>query len=597
VGQVGRSAARAWRSAITVGTALVLLVGAIVAVGAVGGDDHRAGATSDGFSSHLMGMWGPHALAVGSDGAIWVGGQGGESVVGRITTSGQASTFPVPGGSTRYGISAGPDGALWYTNYFDSSIGRITTDGDATTYSDTTGGGPFAITSGPDGALWFTEIGAHPVIGRITTAGVVTTFTDERLQWPESITSGPDGNLWFADYFGNTIGRITPAGDFTFFSDPAISSPGGMVVGPDDALWFTNLSGHSIARITTGGEVTSWYVGPSASNLGGVSVGPDGALWFVWGPASNRPMVGRITTDGEITVYPDSSDEDHDPTAIVTGPDGALWFANTGSGTVTRLDPTTQGFPLVAAILGPGGILDTGRAGGPTATDPIDTSLQNPAGGASEIIESTSPTQSLPSGYTTLPAEDTIASTSVSSTTPLVLRFQLDASLLAAGGVTADTVVVFRDGAAIGACDEPGAGVASPDPCVFSRTTLAGGDAEIGVYSTHASQWNFARASAVTPPPASGFVVSTTSLPAASLNHAYSTTLGATGGTPPYKWKRVGKTPPGLKLNANTGVISGTPKKKTGTFTFVVEAKYKTKVRGQPAVLHLASRTLSITVT
>ena len=54
--------------------------------------------------------------------------------------------------------------------------------------------------------------------------------------------------------------------------------------------------------------------------------------------------------------------------------------------------------------------------------------------------------------------------------------------------------------------------------------------------------------------------VTTTSLPSGQVGTAYSTTLAASGGTPPYQWSvSSGALPPGLTLAASTGVISGTP--------------------------------------
>jgi Putative Ig domain len=55
-------------------------------------------------------------------------------------------------------------------------------------------------------------------------------------------------------------------------------------------------------------------------------------------------------------------------------------------------------------------------------------------------------------------------------------------------------------------------------------------------------------------------VVTTTSLPKATAGVSYSATLAATGGIKPYTWSvGAGTLPPGLKLQAATGVISGTP--------------------------------------
>jgi hypothetical protein len=51
--------------------------------------------------------------------------------------------------------------------------------------------------------------------------------------------------------------------------------------------------------------------------------------------------------------------------------------------------------------------------------------------------------------------------------------------------------------------------------------------------------------------------ITTTSLPAATQNSAYTATVSASGGTTPYTW--TASLPTGLSINSSTGVISGTP--------------------------------------
>ncbi|MBJ7453470.1 MAG: hypothetical protein JHC71_15530, partial [Blastococcus sp.] len=80
----------------------------------------------------------------------------------------------------------------------------------------TQGTRPASITAGPDGAMWFTQSDnptSSPVqparIGRISMDGVVTEFPVP--SYPNEITAGPDGNLWYTVRSG-AIGRMSTAG-------------------------------------------------------------------------------------------------------------------------------------------------------------------------------------------------------------------------------------------------------------------------------------------------------------------------------------------------------------------------------------------------
>jgi len=69
------------------------------------------------------------------------------------------------------GITAGPDGNLWFTHdenpSQDGKIGRITLTGKISEFPlPTSKGGPGAITGGPDGTIWFIEANSNK-IGRL----------------------------------------------------------------------------------------------------------------------------------------------------------------------------------------------------------------------------------------------------------------------------------------------------------------------------------------------------------------------------------------------------------------------------------------------
>jgi hypothetical protein len=75
------------------------------------------------------------------------------------------------------------------------------------------------------------------------------------------------------------------------------------------------------------------------------------------------------------------------------------------------------------------------------------------------------------------------------------------------------------------------------------------------------------------PPPPSSVTISTGSLPFGTQGIFYSQQLVATGGSRPYTWSVTsGALPPGLTLNAGSGVISGTPTTR-GTYGFQITVR------------------------
>jgi eukaryotic-like serine/threonine-protein kinase len=215
----------------------------------------------------------PAGITAGPDGNLWFTEEA-SSKIGRISPSGTITEFSVPTAfSSPLGIAKGPDGNLWFTErvykeisnnqpneIISSKIGRISPSGTITEFPvPTASSGPYGIAAGPDSNLWFTEDNGNQ-IGHITTSGTIVEFplptscsssTTSGCE-PSGITAGPDGNLWFTERFGNQIGRITTSGTITEFPVPLSGSPWGITAGPDDNLWFTDGTGDNIERITSG---------------------------------------------------------------------------------------------------------------------------------------------------------------------------------------------------------------------------------------------------------------------------------------------------------------------------------------------------------
>ena len=240
----------------------------------------------------------PQSLVAGPDGAIWFTEQSGK--IGRMSAAGQLTEYSPPtANSVPEGITVGPDGALWFTQRGADSVGRITTSGQVTEFplpkghlSSSTW--PARIITGPDGALWFTEPGLSLSggnrIGRLTVRGQVTEFdipTADAV--PLGIVRGKDGNLWFAERQGRAIGRISTGGQITEFPISGLPEDGvvnGLTMGaPDGEVWFTTgtLGTRNfpqlgqLGRITSDGTVTLTTF-PDGAIPREIAVG-QGALW------------------------------------------------------------------------------------------------------------------------------------------------------------------------------------------------------------------------------------------------------------------------------------------------------------------------------
>ncbi len=280
-------------------------------------------------------------IAAGPDGAMWFSGNRN---IGRITTSGVFTAYPVPTPNDEsLGIAAGPDGAMWFTeaplNSPDSNggwfskIGRITMSGAITEYPlPDPMSLPSAITAGPDGALWFIESG-NGKVGRITTSGSITEFVEPasvQTYGAWGITPGPDGALWLTEYYGgNGIVRLTTAGVFTVYQISTTVNSGsyGIVAGPDGAMWFADSS-FKIGRITTSGTITEYPLPGKNDSPFTIAAGADGALWYT----NYLGQIGRITTSGTVTaeIATPTNSANGFLGGIAAGPDGAMWFVEEG---------------------------------------------------------------------------------------------------------------------------------------------------------------------------------------------------------------------------------------------------------------------------
>jgi len=158
-------------------------------------------------------------------------------MVGRVTTSGRFTDFPIP---WAWDITPGPDGNLWISG--GGSVFRMTPNGVVTQFlvhSDSMIGD---IATGVDGHLWFwlNRPGVGYEIGRMTTTGAFKEFPLGASHVVSDLISA-NGGIWFSlgASAGGGVGSIGERGNIAYYFPQACDMAYGLSAATDGSLWFT----------------------------------------------------------------------------------------------------------------------------------------------------------------------------------------------------------------------------------------------------------------------------------------------------------------------------------------------------------------------
>jgi hypothetical protein len=157
----------------------------------------------------------------------------------------------------------------------------------------TPGSEPFGITAGPDGNLWFTELTSNR-IGTInpTTRGLTEIAVPTATSGVRGIAAGPDGNLWFAETTSQKVGVLTPTLVLSATAEPPA------FVAPNAPFGLTVSVNYLTGPVDTGynGPVTVALVNPGGASLGGTltATAKNGVATFT-GLTINQAGSYRIT--------------------------------------------------------------------------------------------------------------------------------------------------------------------------------------------------------------------------------------------------------------------------------------------------------------
>ncbi|WP_435105250.1 Vgb family protein [Arhodomonas sp. AD133] len=192
-----------------------------------------------------------NTAAFDASGTLWFTGQSG--IYGRLDPArGEMDVFDAPRGRGPYGITATPDGEIYYASLAGSYVGHVDTDSGEVTVLEPPNAnqGARRVWSDADGRIWVSE----------WNTGVLSRYAPDSREWRSWPLPGDNahayavyvdfqGHVWVSDFGANAVLRFDPERErFEPFPSPESNAAVRQMLGREGEVWAPESGTDTLVR-------------------------------------------------------------------------------------------------------------------------------------------------------------------------------------------------------------------------------------------------------------------------------------------------------------------------------------------------------------
>ena len=194
----------------------------------------------------------PHGVIVGPDGAAWIT-DGGLNAIVRVDPKTHAvKAFPLPTEDYANLNTAAFDGngILWFTGQAGIYGSVDPATGKVTVHEAPRGRGPYGITATPDGTIFYASLAGNHIAridGATSAAMIIEPPTPD--QGARRVWSDSKGRIWVSEWKSGQVSVYDPASDtWRTWALPGKAKTYSVYVDDRDKVWLTDFAANAIVR-------------------------------------------------------------------------------------------------------------------------------------------------------------------------------------------------------------------------------------------------------------------------------------------------------------------------------------------------------------